>query len=325
MPFAAAGTTSILYSDWTAMKAAHGISDVTSATPIDDRLTAMLQLTRSEAPFAAFGLSHFRGHADAWGWDTSDLDWEAATVGDGPPVAVLRFHDGFDLAGVAARFDERGFSSARYGDAVIRSHDLDSATKWITTTNFGILNTAFLDDGQTLVLSSSADALKAALDARLVMTYRAEPAVIVAGALGGPLSAGIEIGPDACRGYDPRILPGHDAVNDALLADVGPLRAWEAMGIGTYRQAEGAPSSGRIAFAYGSQADAAADLAGRLRLGREGISLRVGEPYRDAAFTVIGGSVGSDALAIDVKPVDDIPSRLQSAWFARDLLLATCS
>ena len=214
--FAALGTTSILYSDWAAMKATHGAADITSATPIDERLAAIVQLTRSEAPFAAFALSHFRGHAEAWGWDTSDLDWEASLQGDGPPVAVLRFRHGFDLDPVAGHMDARGFSTTDYGDAVIRSHDLATAGGWVGTTNFGILNTAFLGDGHTLVLSSSVDALKAALDARNVMTYRAEPAFVVAGALGDPLSAGIEIGPDACHAFDPRGLPGDDGKNDAL-------------------------------------------------------------------------------------------------------------
>ena len=232
VPFAALGTTSILYTDWAAMKATHGAADITSATPIEERTAAMQQLTRSEAPFAAFALAHFRGHADAWGWDTSDLEWEASVQGDGPPVAILRFRDGFDLDGVAAHLDARGFSTTDYGDAVIRSHDLATAGSWVGTTNFGILNTAFLDDGRTLVLSASVEALKAALDARNVMTYRAEPAVVVAGALGDPLSAGIEIGPDACHAFDPRGLPGDDGKNDALIAAVGPLRAWQAMGIG---------------------------------------------------------------------------------------------
>jgi hypothetical protein len=337
IPFAAVGTTTILYTDWAAMKAAHGLADVTSTTPIDERVAAMLNLTRSEAPFAAFGLSHLRGHADAWGWDSSDLDWEASTQGHAPSVSVLHFRDGFDLAPVAAQFDARDFSSSDYGDAVIRSHDLKTGSAWIGTTNFGILNTAFLDDGRTLVLSSSLDALKAALDARLVMTYRAEPAAVVAGALGEPLSAGIEIGPDACRAYDPRGLPGDDHANDALLTEVGPLRAWEAMGIGTYRGADGSagagsgsanadvPASGRIAFAYDNQDAATADLEGRLRLGREGISLVAGKPYHDAVFTLTGGSVGSDVLAIDVAPVGDSPTRLRSALFARDLLLAACT
>ena len=325
VPFAVVGTTSLMYTDWAAMKAAHGVADITSATPLDERIAAMLQLTRSEAPFAAFALSHFRGHADSWGWDTSDLDWEASLQGDGPPVAVLRFRHGFDLDPVAAHLDARGFSTTDYGDAVIRSHDLATAGSWVGTTNFGILNTAFLDDGHTLVLSSSVDALKAALDARYVMTYRAEPAVIVAGALGDPLSAGIEIGPDACHGFDPRGLPVDDGANDALLADVGPLRSWEAMGIGTDRMAADEPSSARIAFAYGSQSDATADLPGRLRLGREGISQLAGKPYRDAVFSVTGGSTGGDVLTIDVTPAGDLPARLQSAWFARDLLLATCS
>src|SRR6478672_3207159 len=80
--FAPLGAAGILFTDWAAAKAAHGYADVTSATPIDERMRAMVDLGKLEAPFAGYAIEHLATHADDWGWDTTDLDWEAGFMTD---------------------------------------------------------------------------------------------------------------------------------------------------------------------------------------------------------------------------------------------------
>ncbi len=318
------GTSSILFTDWAAMKAAHGLEDITGATPLDGRMDAMLSLGKIEAPFAGYAIGRFRGHADAWGWDTTDLDWEASYLLDGPPVAVLRFREGFDLAPVIAHFDDRGFTVEMTEDATIRSHAMDVSADWIGDSDFGVLNTAFLDDGRTLVLSSGLDAVKAALDARHVMTFRASPAAVAAARLEGPLSAGIELGPDACAAYDPVTLGDPDAGGNAqLLAQAGPLGTWEAMAVGTDRDAAG-EATGRFVLAYADPGQAIADTAGRTLLADQGISLRAQQPYATSVFQLTDVTTDDAELVLDVVPVDGASRRLPQALFSRDLLFATC-
>ena len=321
--FAPLGVTSIMFTDWAAAKAAHGYADITSATPLDQRIRAMIDLGKVEAPFAGYAIDRFATHAESWGWDTTDLDWEASFAVEGPPVAVLRFRDGFDLAPVIAHFDDRGFSSEVYGDATIRSHPMALSAAWIRDSDFGILNTAILDDGRTFVLSSGIDGVKAALDARHVDSFRAAPAQVVAGALGAPLSAGIDVGPDACAAYGPHLGPRGSDANDALLTEVGPLRAWEAMGVGTFRDAAGT-AAGRFAFEYGDPSDALSDLAGRAQVADRGISLRTAQPYASSLFRLLTSDADANVLTLDMVPVDDRPQHFAQAFVTRDLVFATC-
>jgi len=321
--FAPPGASAILFTDWAATKAAHGYQDVTSRSPLEQRMDAMSDLGRTEALFARFAIDRFATHADAWGWDTTDLAWEAFYLLDGPPVAVLRLRDGFDVTPVIDHFDERSFSTEVYGDATIRSHAMDISADWITDSAFGILNTAILDDGRTFVLSSGLDGVKAALDARHVNSFRAPPARVVADHLGSPLSAAIDVGPGACAAYDPRTDPSGSTINDVLLAEVGPLQAWEALGVGTYRDQAGT-AVGRYTFEYPTVAAALTDQAGRARLADAGFSTRAQRPLLETVFRLVTFGVEDSAVTLDVAPLDDTSRRLQQAFFSRDMVFATC-
>jgi hypothetical protein len=310
----------MLFTDWSAIKAATGNETITSTSSIDARTEALLQMTTEVSPLATFGVDRFEGHADAWGWDSTDLDWETSFLGAGPPVAILRFRDGFDLEPVLQRYRERGFTEERYGDATVVSHEMDLGSDWITRSDFAVLNTAFVDDGRTLVLSSGIDGVTAALDGRGSDAARLQS---VADALGSPLTAGIEVTPDICLAYDPRWLPGSDGgPNAELLRTVGTLHAWDGLGLGVYGDEEAPPV--RFVLAYGAPEEAAADAASRVRLAEQAISLRTGVPYAASVFTVVDGEVEGSTITLGVAAVDAQVRRVAHAFIARDLVFAAC-
>ena len=51
------------------------------------------------------------------------------------------------------RFDERRFDTLEYNGVTVRSRELDGTEDWLTMEDDPILNTAFMPDGLTLVLS----------------------------------------------------------------------------------------------------------------------------------------------------------------------------
>jgi hypothetical protein len=318
--YAPLGARNIQFTDWSAIKTAYGNEAVTSSTPIDVRTEAMLAMTTTVRPLATFAITHFPTHADVWAWDSTDLDWEASFAVDGPPVAVVRFRDDFDLASVRQRYEERGFTATTHRDATIFSHEMDLGAEWLRGSDFGVLNTAFLDDGRTLVLSSGIGGVTAAIDALAVDVVRAPPAWLVAEALGSPLTAGIDVETDVCIAYDPRWLPGGDAgPNEELLRSVGTLQAWEGLGIGIDSALQG-----RFVLAYATPEAAASDLEGRVRLAQQGVSLVHDEPYADSVFRVRGSTVEGSGIRLDVEPLDGRADRLSQAFILRDLLFAAC-
>jgi hypothetical protein len=325
MAFTPAGTTTIGFTDWSSIRAAAGAQDVTGASPIDDQLKVVLTTGTTEAAGSGFALNDFRDHAANWGWNALDLDWEATFGTDGAPVFVLRFRDGFDPAPVKAHFDERGFTSEPLDGGVLRSHEMDVDDDWLTTTEFAILNTVFLADGRTLVLSADPDRVRTVLDG-LDTPQASSAGGAVAHVLDGASAAFLALDPAICFGFDPRPLPGmSDAqrlVVEELLSEVGTLSPYSAMGVGYSRSWD---AIGKIAFAYDDEETAAADLPGRRRLAEDGLSSRTGQPYAGAVFAVADAAVDGSVMSLDVDPVDDQPRRLFQMAYARDMLFAVCS
>jgi hypothetical protein len=155
------------------------------------------------------------------------------------------------------KLDERDFDEQIRGDVTIRTHAMD-LEDWLPTTNFGILNTAFLPDGHALVMASSPERLEAALDADGEERSQSSAAAIAAADI-TVHSALIEFGPDACLDYDPRTDEGSHPGNAALLENVLPLRAWEMLAVVTGRDGADAPA-GQLFFSF-ADADAAAGVA----------------------------------------------------------------
>ncbi len=326
LAFAAPDTSLVTFTDWDRLKTAYGLESLDSTLPEDLRPKGMLELTEDDGIFSGCGLRHIRGHAETWRWDSTELAWDAQILTTGAPAYVLRFRDDLDLAPFVGLLDEREFESRPYCDAVIRSRELDLGSDWVRTTELASQNVALLPDGHTVALSGSTDVLEAMLDAVASTTPEetaASPAGQIAVSLESPSSAAIELGPDACTAYSDTSFAGDPDVDAALVASVGPLSAWEAMGVATCATA-GAPSMARLVFLLGDPAFAEAEAEARARIAREGHSLVIGMPYGDIAFEAADASADGAIARIDLVPVDGRSHLVARRLFWRDLLPARC-
>ncbi len=315
-----AGIIGMGFTDWERIRASLGAQDVTGASPIEDKMAVVMATAQQEAAAAGFGAPYLRGHRDAWGWDTLDLDWEAIYSGDGPPVSIVRLREGVDMGAIANRYDEYGFATERAGDAIVRSHELDPSAEWMGTTELGVTNTAFLDDGRTLMFSSSRDALDAALQQPGSELLPGASGVV--NALADPSAAWLVLGP-SCPAFTPLPIDPFDP--DASIKPLpsgAPLHPWTALGV-AYERPDW-ESVGRIAIGFLDPAHAEADSMPRSALARDGTSLRVGRPYAEAVFTLDDSHVEGTTLVLDASPVDDMPRRLFQMIQARDMTFAGC-
>ncbi len=315
----------LYFTDWSAIKASIGREEVTSASPIDDRLGVVLELGRSEAGATGFARDHLREHAEVWGFDSLDFHWEAMIQGEGAPAWVLRFEAGIDLAPVIARFDEREFTTETYAGVTIRSLDLDVAEDWIRASEFAILNTALMPDGQTFVLSSGIERVRSVIDQVTDPGAAPIPFANTVGVLSGASAAILLVGTGTCSTFDPaglpRLPPERLAAIRQQLADAGPLSAYDALGVGYSRTWD---PIGRIAFAYSDPDTALTDLPARRTLAEDGDSLVVAGRYSEAVFTVNEAGAADGVITLDVAPIDDRPRRLIDMVFVRDMLFAAC-
>jgi hypothetical protein len=293
--------------------------------PVPADTAARFPLVRDLADRAAsaYAVSHFRGHREAWGWDTLDLDWEATVQGDGPPLYILALGPDADLDAIMGAFRDRDFAADERPGAVVFSRTLDVSEGWIRTTELGIHNTAILAGPRLMILSSSGDDVNRAVDALAggqppassspAAGTRTSAFATAVGALGAVDAAIVELRPDMCstiaRPDDP---------------DLGPVAArlhpWSALAAGW----PGSSSSGtaRLVFAYSEPGLAEADLDGRARLARDGSVNR--QPIAERLFRLDDARTEGSLIVLDVSLLDGRPLGILSAFMQRDLVFAAC-
>lgn len=326
------------FTDWSFLKRVAGVPDLTSADSMDDRLAFLMPLAIHEQAVASgFGLPYLMTHAEMWGWDATDLLWEAHHTGDGPPTWVLRFRDDFDFASVLARLDEREYTTSENNDVTVYSHELDLKVDWIRSSEFAILNIAYLAEENSFILSSRPEAVTATLDAIAQgETLAEQPAMRSVAAALGEVGAAI-LAPDGCAMMNFADAVGSSSSTAAeLLAreieESGITSAYSVLGFG-YQVAtidrEALPL-GVFVHHYADAARAEADLAPRRLVATAGDSLTRNVPYAEL-FEVVDASVVADAngasganIVLRLHALAHPPQLFIGMIYGRDLLFSAC-
>jgi hypothetical protein len=295
------------FTNWRLIKQYEGATDITSESPLDDRIQFAMSTTQDQAAGSFFALAKLRQHADVWAFDTTDLDWEIRFDTD-RPIYVLKLRDDFDVSALTGLFEERGFAQEQYGEATIYSKDLDLANDdWITASEFVILNTAVLAEANILVMANDPAPVKGVLDA--VAAPAGDPGVeSVTEALRGTAALAVVKPPQSCRGV-------------AIPVPAG-LQQYQAVAVG-YRYT-GDELQGTIAIGFDRRTAAEADLSFRATEARNGISHRTQRPYSESVFAVDNAAVEGRTIVFDVSPTDEMPVRLFQMALSQDMSFAVC-
>lgn len=325
----------IAYTDWQAVKAAIGVPWLTSQASVDVRIAFARLLTEDHAAASAYGLTRLSVHAEAWGFDTTDLDWEAQVTATGiPPTYLLKLRDDFDVETLVGRFSERGFARTESYGAAVFSRAFNPTEEWISTTEIAMYNTAILEDEKLLILSSSSAAVEILLATRAgeLPSFAEDTSVATAvGHLAEPFAAYLLLGESTCLRFSPNPLldligtsVGNSALDNlrAWLDSGEPLHRYAALGVG-YR-VEDDRLVGTIAFAYASAEDAEHDLEPRHLLAESGGSSHWEAPIAQSYFVIENARVDESAIVFSVWPVNDQPRRLFQMVLYADAPFAAC-
>jgi len=324
----------VLFTNWSHIKGYLGLEELSSESPIDLRLDLMQHVGQDQTAASAYGLSHFRGHADEWGWDTADLDWEANIISRNlPPTYILKFRDGFDFTPLFERFLERGFIQTESHGATIFSHKLDVRADWARTTELSIHTTAYLAEEDMLILSSfGVEAFLTVAAGELESLSEDAFARAAVAHLGDPYAAILLLGTGECLRFTPNpildligTIPTEERVAElkAMVEESQLLVPYRALGV-AYRYEESHPV-GTIVFEYDAPELAEMDLPARCVLAEEGMSTNFDAPIPESYFTVLDCGVQDSALLLAVAPINDQPSRLFRMIYYHDAVFAGCS
>ena len=70
LSFAPADATQLYFTDWSAIKRYEGAEDISSRSPMEDRIDLLMSTTRGQAAASAFALQYMEQQAELWGWDS---------------------------------------------------------------------------------------------------------------------------------------------------------------------------------------------------------------------------------------------------------------
>lgn len=333
IPWEAEGAMA-LFTNWSHIKEHLGFGFLTSESSVDLRIQLFNRISQDQAAGSAYGLQYMRSHAQKWGWDTADLDWEANIIARNlPPAYILKFRDGFDFTPVIERFVARSFTQTDSWGAIVFSHELDVRAAWTRTTELSILTTAYLADAGMLILSSfGVEPFLAAL-AGEVPSLAEDPFARAAVAhLTDPYAAILAFGTGECVRFTPSPLLellGTSVTSERIdelkktVEEKQLLVPYRVFGVG-YRYTENRPT-GTVLFEYDSPELAERELPARCALAQDGMSTSFEAPIAESYFTVLDCCVQDSAAVLSVAPLNDQPWRLFRAILYRDAVFAACS
>jgi hypothetical protein len=324
----------ILFTNWSHIKEQLGLGFLTSESPLNFRIELVTRISQDQAAASAYGLSHMRTHAEDWGWDTADLDWEANISSQNlPPTYILKFRDGFDFTPLVEHFRERGFIQTQSCGATVFSHKLDVRADWARTTELSIHETALLAEGNMLILSSfGVEAFLTVATGELESLTEDPFARAAVAHLGDPYAAILLLGTGECLRFTPNpildligTIPTKERIDElkAMVKEEKLLVPYRALGV-AYRQEENQPI-GTIVFEYDAAELAEMELPARCVLAEQGISIYFDAPIRESYFTILDCGVQDSAVILAVSPLSDQPWRLFRMIIYRDAVFAGCS
>lgn len=315
------GSTTV-FTDWSRIKDDEDLTDVASESSLEDRTELLTSIQSTQATPSTYAVTLMASHADDWGWDTTDLEWEATTAPAGSlPVHVLKVRDDLDLDTVQDKLAAAAESEEDADGATVYS--IPVMEEWMGKADLAMANTAVLPDEHLIVLSGDADEVADVLGR--VGGEPSDPAAAAATSALGPVNAAMLVPADDACGIDPaQLITETDPETAEQLmkkydeAAAGPDYRMLAVG---YAYTDGAPVD-KVVFEY-ADADAADEaLTAREQLLTDG-SAADGQPY-SSLFEVSAVEVEGQSVVAELAPADDRPGVLFSMVTRRDLLFAAC-
>jgi hypothetical protein len=324
------GANHVEFTNWTFIKEYEGFQDVTSASSEEEWVEFLLTVDERHAAPIVYGRRNLSGHAELWGWDATDLNWEAGVQITVPPGYVLKFRDDFDFTPVIARFEERDFTASVYQGVMVYTHTHDLSLEWLVFSEFSILNTAVLTDANMLIMSISLENVHNMLDAyyNRAPSLVDNPTVQVTLDTLGDVGAAF-ISAEACAALSSEAivrsasLPETAEQMKAQLSERPPLQEYETFGLG-YRYEDAQPV-GLIVMHFSDPKQAREDLQPRRQLAVDGL-VRDPDPqtYSEAYFTLDKASVRDNQIIFKVTPFDNKPRWFFGMVLRGDMSFATC-
>jgi len=290
------------FTDWRRVRRYHDFQGNSKLTARDERVAYMLDVMKMTQAAAHMDSAHFLFQAQNWGWDSTDLLWEAQAhrLWLTESVFILRFRDDFDFAPLYALLRERRFLTTSHRGRTVHAVPLGRNPDWHYRSHLAHHALAIIPDEKLLIMAATPDpihhvlAVRAGADSALLD----QPAVVRAlDPLRDHAAVEMHLGTNICRRFGRGPSPGMALTPYNLLA-AGYLY-------------EGERQSDLLLFHYEDERQAATDLNSRRTLLESGAS-RKREVTYGREFAVEEAAVDGPLMRFHLAPTAAL--RRSTGW-----------
>ena len=154
------------FSHWNRLKRHNRVPEMTSDFEMLDRKRFMVDVLTNNQVAAVMDKDFFEVQANLWGWDSTDLVWEAeaqfASMID--YLNILRVRPNFDLEELVALLAEREFTPVTYEGITIYTMPLTEEVDWYNISPLSIHNIAIFPDEDILIMSPVIESVQKVID-----------------------------------------------------------------------------------------------------------------------------------------------------------------
>ncbi len=270
------------YTDWDGLKAYHGVAAMTSLTPRSERVDFMIDVLNRHQASARMDSAFFYGQAELWGWDSTDLLWEASGQAEDllETAHVLRFRPGYDFEPLVNQLIQMEFERLSHQGLTIFSFPLAKTPDWHFRSNLAQHNVALIPEEGLAIFAPVPGGVEQILNVyRGLSTSLADEQLVqlVAGDLASLAAVDMRIGERVCFQFGPHSRwRGSPAALDPF--DGLAVQPYSLLAVGHHFD-QGSDTN-LVLMLYQDQSIARADLDRRQALWTAGQSPRYFVPYR---------------------------------------------
>jgi hypothetical protein len=154
------------FTHWNRLKRHNRVPEMTSEYEMLDRKRFMVQVLTKNQVAAVMDKDFFEVQANLWGWDSSDLVWEAEALFANmiDYLNILRVRPNFDMEKFVTLLLDRDFKTVTYEGVTIYSMPLTEEVDWYNISPLSIHNIAIFPDEDLLIMSPVIESVQKVVD-----------------------------------------------------------------------------------------------------------------------------------------------------------------
>ncbi|GMQ77946.1 MAG: hypothetical protein BMS9Abin02_0438 [Anaerolineae bacterium] len=154
------------FTHWSRLKRHNRVPEMTSEYEMLDRKRFLVQVLTKNQAAAVMDKEFFDVQAKLWGWDSTDLVWEAEAqfVGMMDYLNILRVRPNLDLEELVNLLLESEFRTVIYEGVTIYSMPLTEEVEWYNISPLSIHNIAIFPDEDLLIMSPVIESVQRVID-----------------------------------------------------------------------------------------------------------------------------------------------------------------